>query len=160
MKTIIKDNKIIVFLNKREITNLDFNNEDKLEDYFKKLFSKLKKYDIEINGFYNIDVYKDEFYGMILEIENEDVDYYNYFNQVDMKINVLKTGSFLYEVDYEFVDKNILNKTICYKNIDKIYLKIKENIDDITLSKILEVSNIVYGDLTEDIIKYSKRVRI
>jgi len=161
MKTIIDDNKIIVFLNKKETQGLDFNNENKLESYFKSLFLKLKElYDIEIIGYYNIDIYKDNFYGIILEIENEILDYCDYFNQVDMKINVFETNSFLYEIGFEQIPENIKSKTLCYKNLDKIYLMIKENIDDITLAKMLEFSNIVYGDLTDEILKYSKRVRI
>ena len=161
MKLTMKDNKIVVFLNKKEIINLDFNNEEKLEDYFKSLFKKINnKYAIELNRYYDIDVYNDEYFGIILEIQDEELDYCNYFKQIDMKINVLKESSFLYEIEYGFIDEDILNKTICYKNNDKIYLKLEKDIDEITLAKILEYSNIIYGDVIHNIIKYGKKVKI
>lgn len=161
MKIVMRDDKIVVFLNKKEIVNLDFNDELKLEEYFKMLFIKLKKnYEIELNGYYNIDVYQDKQFGAILEIENEELEYYNYFNQIDMKINILKNSSFLYEIEYGFLDNEILSQTICYKNSDKIYLKIEKDINDITFAKILEYSEIIYGDVIQDILKYGKKVKI
>lgn len=161
MKTVIKDDKIIVFLNKEKTQNIDFNDEDKLEEYFKTIFSILnKKYNIELNGYYNVDIYKDNNYGIILEIENEQLDYYNYFNQIDMKINISKDNTFLYEIKYEFLDNIFLKNTICYKYLDKIYLKVQDNIDDITFAKLLEFSNVVYGEKINDILKYSKKVSI
>lgn len=161
MKTFIKDNKIIVFLNKKEVSNLKFSNEENLEKYFKNLFSKLKNiYNLDFSGYYNIDVYKDNIYGIILEITDEEVEYYNYFSQVDMKINVIPNSTFLYEIGYEFIDKNLLNKTICYKNIDKIYLKAKNNIDEMSLSHLFEYGNIIYGNEVDKILKYGKKVVI
>lgn len=161
MKTIIRDDKFIVFLNKSNIEDIDFKNDEQLEQYFKNIFSILnKRYNIELNGYYNIDIYKDNNYGIIIEIENEDMDYYNYFNQIDMKINVSKTNSFLYEIKYEFLDNSLLENVVCYKYFDKIYLKIKENVEDFIFSKILEFSDIIYGEKTNEILRYSKKVNI
>jgi len=155
VKTIIKDDKIIVFLN--DINNIKFDDENILEEYFRELFRILnKKYNIKLNGYYNVDVYKDNNYGIILEIENEELDYYNYFNQVDMKINISKFDTFLYEINYDFVDR-IKKNIICYQYKDKLYLKINNNVD---LTKILEFANIVYGEKVEEILKYSKKVNI
>lgn len=161
LKTIFQDDKIIVFLRRTAVHNFDLHDEDKLEQYFKDLFLSLKKrYDLEINGYYNVDVYFDSYYGMILEIENMNVDYYRYFSQIDMKINVLKDSSFLYEIDYECLDKIDLSKCICYQQKDKMYLQFNQDIDDIALGYILEYARIIYGDKTKDILKYSKKVRI
>lgn len=161
MKTVIKDDKIVVFLNKNNIFDLDFNDEKKLKEYFKKLFSQLKKnYNYEVSGYFNIDVYKDKNYGMILEIENEQLDYYSYFNQIDMKINIYKDSLFLYEIGYNFLNADIIKNVICYRYIDKIYLEIKKEINDIIFAKILEYSDIIYGDEVQDIKKNSKRVKI
>lgn len=161
LKTVFQDEKIIIYLRKVAIHDFDLSNEEKLEQYFKDLFLSLKnRYNIEMNGYYNVDVYPDIHYGMILEIENMDVDYYRYFSQIDMKINVLKNSSFLYEIDFECLDKIDLKKCMCYKQNDKIYLQIKENIDDIALGSILEYARIIYGDKTHDILKYSKKVRL
>lgn len=152
MKFIIDNDKYIVFL--KEKINL----EGKLEKYFKGLFTKLKnKYNLEFNGYYNINVYTDKHYGVIIEIIKNEMDYYTYFNQIDMEINIIKTD-FYYEIDYNFLNKKILNKCACYKYNDKMYLKIIKEITPFELSNILEYSNILYGEELEKIIKYSKKV--
>ena len=159
MKLIVDNNKFIVFLNKNE--NIDFDNKLKMEKYFKNLFSKIKnKYNIDIAGYYNIDIYLDKYYGSIIEIEDEQLDYYTYFNQIDMEINVLKNSSFLYEIDYEFLDKKILDKTNCYKINDKIYLQINSDIDDILLAKIIEYGRVLYGNNVDKILKQGKKVNL
>ena len=152
MKVVFKDNKIIVFLNKK--LDLDKVN---LDIYFKKLYLKIKnKYNLELNGYYDINVYIDNNYGSIIEIENEDLDYYNYFNQIDMEIKVNKT-TFLYEIDYEYLDKELLSKSIIYKQNNKLYFKIT---DKNILNKIIECSKIIYGDRVKEIMKSSKKVII
>lgn len=161
MKTITDNDKIIVFLNKKEVSKITFKDEQKLEDYFKDFFIKLNKiYDMDINGYYNIDIYLDENYGAVLEIKNEDLDYYNYFSQIDMKLNISKTTSFLYEIKYEFLDNSLLKNAICYKSSDKIYLKINKEIDEYSFFKLIEYSNIIYGRKVENILKYGKKVRV
>ena len=152
MKVVFKDNKIIVFLNKK--LDLDKVN---LDIYFKKLFLRIKnKYNLELNGYYDINVYIDNNYGSIIEIENEDLDYYNYFNQIDMEIKVNNT-TFLYEIDYEYLDKELLSKSIVYKQNNKLYFKIT---DKSILNKIIECSKIIYGDRVKEIMKSSKKVII
>ena len=159
MKLFLKDNKIIVFLNSKEILFLKSNDKENLEKYFKNLFKKIKQlYNLDFNGYYNIDVYKNIF-GIVLEIVDEENEYYSYFNQIDMKINIINT-MFLYEINYDFIDNNLLNKVICYKNGDKIYLKTKNNIDEISLSRLFEYGNIIYGDEVNKILKHGKKVVI
>lgn len=161
MKVIMNDDEIIVFLNKRYFADLDFENEHSLEEQFKKIFQTLTKdYNVENSGYYNIDIYKDNNYGLILKIIKEESEYYNYFtNQIDMNINIHK-DDFLYEIDYISLDKKILNyvKTFKYKN--KIYLKIIKDIDDITLGYIVEMSDILYGNKSLEILKIGKEVKI
>ena len=152
MKLINKDNKIIVFLNK-QINFKQIN----LEKYFKKLFIKFKNnYHMELYGYYNINIYIDKFYGSVIEIENEDLDYYNYFNQIDMEVK-LNENVFLYEIDYEYLNKNIINNSNIYKLKDKIYIQIKDNN---ILNKILEYSNIIYGEKINYILRNSKKVKL
>lgn len=152
MKLIFKDNKIIVFLNKK--LNLD---KTKLENYFKRLFLKIKdRYNLKLSGYYNINVYLDDYYGSIIEIENEDLDYYNYFNQVDMEIKLNKT-TFLYEIDFDYINKEILEKTIVYKVNNKLYFKVK---DKNIVNKIIECSKIIYNEQVKEIIKKSEKVKI
>lgn len=152
MKLISKDNKIIVFLYKR----INFK-QINLENYFKKLFIKFKEdYHIELNGYYSINIYIDKFYGSVIEIENEDLDYYNYFNQIDMEVK-LNDNVFLYEMDYEYLNKSIINNSNIYKLKDKLYIQVKDNN---ILNKILEYSNIIYGEKIKYVLKNSKKVKL
>lgn len=152
MKLISKDNKIIVFLYKR----INFK-QINLENYFKKLFIKFKEdYHIELNGYYSINIYIDKFYGSVIEIENEDLDYYNYFNQIDMEVK-LNDNVFLYEIDYEYLNKSIINNSNIYKLKDKLYIQVKDNN---ILNKILEYSNIIYGEKIKYVLKNSKKVKL
>ena len=93
---------------------LESNKKEDLQKCFKDLFIKLKDYyNININGFYNIKVFKDNYYGLVLELEKEDIDYMDYFDgQVDMNITFENNGSFLYEVDDYFNLENDLLKKI------------------------------------------------
>lgn len=152
MKLIFKDNKIIVFLNKPVKLK-----EIKSEDYFKKLFINIKnKYNLKLNGYYKINVFVDKFYGSIIEIENEELDYYDYFNQIDMEIKVINS-TFLYQINYDYLTKDILEKVNIYKIKDKLYIKILEQ--DI-LNKIIEYSKIIYDESAKEILKASKKVKI
>ena len=154
MKFVMDNNKFIVFLNKK----VDLDNKLKLEKYLKNLFKEIQiKYNIKFDGYYDIDIYCDKNYGMIIEIEKEDLGYYNYLNQIEMEISICKTD-FLYEVDYSYLSKELLNKSICYKYNNELYLKIDDDIDEIYLSKLLEVSKILYNN--NQIIKYGKKVKI
>ena len=152
MKLIFNNNKIIIYLNKKLILD-----NSKLDTYFKNLFLKLKdKYNTKIVGYYNINVYTDKTYGSIIEMENQDLDYYNYFDQVDMEIKIIK-NDFLYQIDYDYVTKDILNKTVLYKFDGKLYLKI---LDDIILNKILECSKVIYGQELKKIYRNSEKVKV
>ena len=159
MKTIMDDKKIIVFFNNKELDNIDLKDNEITENYFKKIFLKLnKKYNIDLNGYYEIEIYKDNNYGFIIEFTYEDLDYYNYFNQIDMKINISNINCFLYEIKYEFLNKEILKNCICYQYLDKLYLKILDLNNN--YFNLLELSNIIYGDKVNEILRYGKKVNL
>ena len=88
----IIDDIIVVFL-------MEFSYKDEnLEDEFKNLLDKLNKvYNIDIKGSYKINLYKDKIYGAVLEII-KDSDYYDYFNAIDLTINIIDSH-FLYEIN-------------------------------------------------------------
>lgn len=113
----------------------------KFEDNFKDIFEMLKhNYNIEINGCYDIDVYIDKNYGVVIEMKKEDFDF-DCYNQVDMTIS-FHNQKFLYELeDIEY------NKKI-YKYRNKYYSD----------KYIPEHSILVYK--TDDILKYSKIIEI
>jgi len=132
-----------IYIKKYLIKDIDFSNKTDIEKYLKKLFKILsKKYNLIIEGFYNITIYIDKFYGIVLHLEKEMLDYYEYYkNQVDMRLLTIDTN-FMYEVD-----------DIPYYNLDKVKIKIKENniyliikesLTDLEMMKLLENSKLVY----------------
>lgn len=156
VKTINED-EIIVFLNKKYFDDLDIQNEKKVEEYFRDIFKSLiDKYNIEIKGSYTIYFYSDKNYGIILKIIKEE-DLYYYDNQVDMNINFVN-NPFLYKINYSNLDKNLLkySKIYIYKN--EFYLKLKNNIDDIILGKIIEISDIIFEDESLKVLTKGKEV--
>jgi len=132
-----------IYIKKELINNIDFNNKSELENYLKKLFKILRnKYNIKIEGFYNITVYVDKYYGVIFNIEKEELEYYNYIkNQVDMKVVTIYT-EILYLVDD--IPIELLNKFNINIKDNNIYLKIKEELTNLEMMKLLEFSKVVY----------------
>ena len=161
MKVEINGEEIIVFLNKAYVPELNFIDRKKTEIYFKNLFRKLSKnYNIEMNGFYDVNVYINKHYGYILEIVIENIDYYTYFgNQIDMKINIVN-DTFLYEIDFLYLEIDFLKFCNIYRHGKYLYLKVKSDIDNVTFGRLLEKSNIIYGEDSKKILKDSIEVRI
>ena len=156
---IIDDNHMVIYI-KGSSNNIDFSNEINLEKTFEKLFKNLKNYyNFILKGFYNINIYRDKFYGSILEINKEDIPYYDYLdNHIDMQFNLNKNINFLFQVDdYYFLTKELKNKIIVYLYKDKIYIQIRENIDSILIGKLMEFGKIIYKDI-DFIINHSKIV--
>lgn len=149
MKIDVSHDKIVIYLKKDKV-NIDFKDEIRLESFLKKLFICLNDYyDIEIKGYYDVCVYLDNIYGMVLVLKCEDYDFYDYFDkQVDMRIKINK-NKFLYKVDDLF---NInLSKYKIYKYLSDIYLLPKCNLNNIELGKLIEISDIIYD--SSEIIK-------
>ena len=158
---IIDDNNIIVFLNKFNIRNIDFKNRENIEKHFRNIFLKLKHiYGLNIKGYYNINIYIDDYYGATLEIEHEDIDYFDYFEtQVDMRVNVINDNNFLYKIkDIFMINKEILKKIDIYTFKDEYYIKLKKEIDNYELGFILESGELIYGDITSDILKLGNKI--
>ncbi|MBE6149689.1 MAG: hypothetical protein E7170_03070 [Firmicutes bacterium] len=145
MKIINDDNKIIVFLSNNKILDLEI---DEYEEYIKELINELEK---EFSEEYDeICIYEDSNYGIILEFKNN--DYFNY----EIKINKFKTKNFLYKIDFNFIDEYIKENSKIYILNNDIYLKIDKKIDNKYFYKILEYSEIIYGERTLKIEKLSK----
>ncbi|MBP3635691.1 MAG: hypothetical protein J6J17_04500 [Bacilli bacterium] len=124
--------KIVVYLfDKDKYTSSD------IKGTLIKVFDELNKYyNYEFSDSYNLSLYTNKYYGMILEITENDNNISDY-NIVNLELNILKDTLFLYEVD-EVLD--YLNNEIYYYE-DKFYINIKKL--DINL---LENSNIIYGN--------------
>lgn len=142
MKIDVSTDKIVIYL-KKDRVNVDFKDEYRLESFLKKLFICLNDYyDIEIKGYYDVCVYLDNIYGMVLVLKCEDYEFYDYFDkQVDMRIKINK-NKFLYKVDDLYsID---LNKYKIYKYLSDIYLLPKCKLNNIELGKLIEISDIIY----------------
>lgn len=138
MKVEMLSNTIIVYL----LDNKKYNEDSDIKKILLNVFDNLEKYyNITFTSDYNLELYINRYYGMILEIkENED---FIYDDIVNLKLNVLRDTLFLYEVDDPL---EYINYEIYYYN-DKFYVNAKR--EDINL---IENSNLVYGDIVYKII--------
>lgn len=146
------DSKWIVFMNNLVAPKMNFEDREELEQYFRNLFLKLKEsYELKIQGYYNIDIYLDSLYGVIIEIEKEEMDYFEYDeNQVDMRICIHET-SILYELEEYIPMDHDTYHIIWYDN--KWYVKLKQKINDICLGRLLEYAKIHYQEENEQILR-------
>ena len=131
-----------IYIKKCLIKNIDFNKKEDIEKYLKKTFKLLNnKYKVKIEGFYDITIYIDKYYGIILHLEKENIDYYDYYkNQVDMSLVTIDTN-FLYEVDD--IPLDIINKINVIVENNKIYVTIKEELDNLEMMNLIENSKII-----------------
>lgn len=161
MRLIIDEN-IVIFLDKIYLHTLDLTNQNIIEKKLIKLINKIQnKYNIDLNGYYNVFIYKDNNYGLIIDMQKEELEYLDYFNnQIELNIEVIE-DSFLYKIeDIFWLNKSILNKCIIYKNGDTIYLKAKDNLNNFELGIILENGEIIYGKQANNIKKKSQIIKV
>ena len=157
----LDDDNLIVFLNNLYLKKNSFTLKNNLEKYFKSLFIKLNEfYDIEIKGFYNINIYQDKLFGIILEIKKEDLDFYSYYDDhIDMKIRIMKKEKFVFVLDkFSMLNKNILDYCKIYKYNNSFYVIPKKTISDVNICIILENSKILYGEDAYKIINKAKLI--
>lgn len=162
MRLIIKNsNDFVVLIYKDNINKIDFNDKNELERYFEELFFKIKKrYDLEVSGFYKINIYIDEIYGVIITVCKDENEYFDYINSVDMQISKPINISFLYKIkDLFLIDKNIYNKIHIYYYRNNYYIKIIEKIKYCDYIKLIELSDIVYENI-DYILKNSKKLEV
>ena len=158
----IDENTIIVFLNKLKIKEELLSSSSYLETYFRSIFKLLKdKYQININGYYHITLYQDSIYGVIMNMKKEFTDYFDYFdNQVDMKIDIERAPSIIYELDdYSMINKEVWPFISIYKYRDKIYVKPIKTINQLNLGYIIENSTIIYGEKCKQVLKFGKLIK-
>ena len=156
MKIETKHNKIILFLPKNIISDICFDDLKAVEAYFKKIIINLRKYyNIKLFGCYNVYLYVDKIYGIIMEMEKIDDNLF-LDDLIDMKIFINMDSPILYKVsDYEFM-KNIGDKKYYYQN--NFYCTIDE-MDEIKLLPFLEYCEIIYGDEAGAIINKAQKIK-
>ena len=117
-----------IYLNKKNIKDLDTNNKTQIEELLKKILNKIKyRYNISIKGFYNVNAYIDKYYGIIFNIKKEELNYYEYFNgQIDINMKMIRSN-FLYKLDD--IPSNLSNKISIQIINDDIFFEIKEELN-------------------------------
>lgn len=141
-------NNIVFYLNKDYLNSINFNINENVEQEFKKLFIKLKNiYNLNLNGYYEVIVYVNDIYGIIIEMEKDDDEYIKIFGDtLDMKITFKFDSDIFYKIeDISFI--TFKNYNLYYYD-NGLYLSLKNNLripykDYLYL---LENSSIIYGD--------------
>lgn len=157
MKLILEnEDNIILAINNENLDNIDFKNNEEIKEYFRKMFFKIKeRYKILLNGFYYVRIYKDKYYGIFIEIEKSEMDFYDYYiDEIDMHIEI-EQSIFLYQINDIYIPKELKKKNdiILYQN--NIYLKVNRELSNIEKGKLTEISNILYKNV-DKILKYGR----
>ena len=157
----VSEYNFYIYLNKYYVADLELNDKQCVEEYFKKVFINLKNnYHLDIYGYYNIRVYANKQYGIIIDVFKLSNDYFKMpGNKVDMKIMIDSDNKFLYEItDYFLIEsyKNCI-KNIYYKD-EKYYLELDDTVDDVFYLYLIEHSNIIFNDVAYEIIATSSKL--
>ena len=109
-------------------------------------------------GYIEVKIYIDNNYGVIINIKKEELEYFDYFNdEIEMNIEIIN-DSFLYKINEIYDKEQIKNKKI-YKQKDNLYINI-DKIDNIDLGKIIETSEIIYGEKAKKIIEKNDIIEV
>ena len=132
---------IIIFI-PNKLINFNYKEEKDIEKFLKDKIIKLKKkYHKDISGFYNVNVYQNNKYGLIIELIHEsDIDFFK--DLIDIKVNVYYDSDIYLELDDYFLIEKYKNKYF-YNN--KYYI----SIDDIPYIDIIALSDFykyIYGN--------------
>lgn len=114
MKIKICDDNLFIY-----VYNTELKSKDDIEDYIKDIIYKLRqKQKRKISGFYNVNVYQNDFFGLIIEMTREDeLDFFP--DIIDLKIII----HFDSEVYLAFDDYFLLrNKKEVYYCDSKYYI--------------------------------------
>lgn len=132
----IDDLTFNVYVKKEKLKKINIKNKSELEKYIKEIIEVLKNiYNIRIEGFYDVNVYIDKHYGIILNFSKEKLEYYDYFNGIEINV-IIKEVSFLYKVsDIPF---NLLNKLEIKQINNNIYLKIIKELNQKEFMNLIE----------------------
>jgi hypothetical protein len=145
MKVDVRDNNLIVFLNKEKTSSIDVSSKENLEDYFKGLFSELNDvFNLNICGSYSVKVFLDNDYGAVLEIIKDDIDFFDYCDgSIDMNISISKCNKFIYKLIGDI--GSLINKCNLFSYDGDIFLE-PFNFDFFEYGILLENCLLIYGD--------------
>lgn len=139
------DNDYLIKIYKSSIDNINIYDIDDIYTLVKSIIKKIIKNN-NLSGNYQVNIYINDIYGMIIEFNKLEDNHY-----IDIKINIYIDSIFLYESDINYLDN--YNDNIYYY-LNKYYLLPKNN--NINL---LEVDNIIYGEKVYDILNKGIKIK-
>lgn len=138
-------NDYLIKLYKEEIKNIDIYDIDDIYTLIKLIIKKIIKNN-NISGNYQINIYTNDIYGMIIEFNKIKENSY-----IDLKINITIDSIFLYKTNNNYLNNN--NTIYYYKN--NYYILPKNN--NINL---LEVEEVLYGNIVKEILAKGIKVKL
>ena len=141
---ILSDNEYLLIVDNIEINDIDIFNNTELKKFIGKILPKyLKK--ITNSGFLTLDVYWNNYFGMIFDIKKQ--KRINKFNYIDMNIKFHLNSEFLYKIDYfNLRELSDLKKQKIYYYKGNYYLKIINPISTNYFIKLMDYGEIIYSD--------------
>ena len=138
-------NDYLIKIYKEEIKDIDIYDIDDIYTLIKLIIKKIIKNN-NISGNYQINIYTNDIYGMIVEFNKIKENSY-----IDLKINITIDSIFLYKTNNNYLDNN--NTIYYYKN--NYYILPKDN--NINL---LEVEEVLYGNIVKEILSKGIKVKL
>ncbi len=138
-------NDYLIKIYKEEIKDIDIYDIDDIYTLIKLIIKKIIKNN-NISGNYQINIYTNDIYGMIIEFNKIKENSY-----IDLKINITIDSIFLYKTNNNYLNNN--NTIYYYKN--NYYILPKDN--NINL---LEVEEVLYGNIVKEILAKGIKVSI
>lgn len=138
-------NDYLIKIYKEEIKDIDIYDIDDIYTLIKLIIKKIIKNN-NISGNYQINIYTNDIYGMIIEFNKIKENSY-----IDLKINITIDSIFLYKTNNNYLNTN--NTIYYYKN--NYYILPKNN--NINL---LEVEEVLYGNIAKEILAKGIKVKL
>ena len=138
-------NDYLIKIYKEEIKDIDIYDIDDIYTLIKLIIKKIIKNN-NISGNYQINIYTNDIYGMIIEFNKIKENSY-----IDLKINITIDSIFLYKTNNNYLNTN--NTIYYYKN--NYYILPKNN--NINL---LEVEEVLYGNIVKEILSKGIKVKL
>lgn len=139
-------NDYLIKLYKEEIKNIDIYDIDDIYTLIKLIIKKIIKNN-NISGNYQINIYTNDIYGMIIEFNKIKENSY-----IDLKINITIDSIFLYKTNNNYLNNN--NNTIYYYKNNYYILPKDNNIN------LLEVEEVLYGNIVKEILSKGIKVKL
>jgi len=141
-------NNLVFYLSKEYLNKIHFKIDVDVENELKKLFLTIKNiYNLDLKGYYEVMVYINDLYGIIIEMEKDDDEYIKIFGDtLDMKITFKFDCELLYKIEnIDFI--NFGKYSLLYYN-NNLYLSLADNYlpPREEYLKLLENSRLIYGD--------------